>query len=124
MAINNDTYEPEYKIYSSHDFHVANVLLLIQPTHNFTYVPYASQISIEMYKNGSSFYIKTLFNHEPVPIDECGNKSLCEFDQFASMLEKNFILDREENLKKCYSKPGVQPFFKQVKPQSGLGGSL
>jgi len=39
-----------YRMYSAHDFQIANILYQLNPAYNFTYVKYASQVYFELYR--------------------------------------------------------------------------
>lgn len=39
-----------YRMYSAHDFQIANILRQLNPSFNFTYIKYASQVYFELYR--------------------------------------------------------------------------
>jgi len=65
-----------YKMYSAHDFQIANILYQLNPAFNFTYIKYASTVYFEIYRGkdsgqqqgSNSFYVKPIYNGQDFPI--------------------------------------------------------
>ena len=64
---------PYYRLHSSHDTQVSNIMQQIDHAFNFTYIPYASGIYFEVYKHEGEFFVKTSFNGQPLTFGECAD---------------------------------------------------
>lgn len=53
---------PKYRIYSAHDFQIANFMIALKPDYELNKVPYASTIKFELYTDQKNFYVATLYN--------------------------------------------------------------
>lgn len=65
-----------YKVYSGHDSQIANILYQFNPSYNFTYIKYASQIYFEVYRekleeSNYNFYVRPVYNGQVFPIEGC-----------------------------------------------------
>lgn len=57
--------EKKWVTYSAHDSNVAPLLLSLAPTYNYTWIPYASVITIEVFQVGESpvpLYVRLMYN--------------------------------------------------------------
>ena len=56
--------DPIYRVYSAHDTQIANILAAIDPSYNFTYIKYASNIYFELYHqfNDDEYTVRTVYN--------------------------------------------------------------
>ena len=52
----------KYRLYSAHDFQIANILYQLNPDFNMTYIKYASNIYFELYEDSEKFYVRPLYN--------------------------------------------------------------
>jgi hypothetical protein len=73
---------PSILFYSGHDFQVANILLQLVPSFNFTYVPYSSSIRFELYQQGTELYVITNYNGKDFVLERCDFEKTCELDGF------------------------------------------
>jgi hypothetical protein len=64
---------PYYRIYSAHDYQIANIMIQIDPTFILDVVPYASTVMFELYKKGNGYFVKTIYNGQTLKFDQCDN---------------------------------------------------
>ena len=60
---------PYHRIYSAHDTQIANVMTQIAPEFDYAYVPFSSNVYLELHSNvedKSDFYVRTLYNGQVV----------------------------------------------------------
>lgn len=114
-----------YRMYSAHDFQIANILYQLNPSFNFTYIKYASTVYFELYRQkegGDTFYVKPIYNGQNFPINGCNNTvltsyredseleavdGLCELNLFLEKIQDVLITD-EDNLKSLCNEDGMQ----------------
>jgi Histidine phosphatase superfamily (branch 2) len=75
------------KIYSAHDTTIGAFLttLNLEPgVYNNAQPPYASHVYVELYKDGTSYFVRTFFNDKPIQIKGCAMD--CPLDQFKTVL--------------------------------------
>lgn len=67
---------PAYRLDSSHDLQIANILEAIDPAYAFVYLPYASNLYFELHKDEvrakkghhkSPYFVRTLYNGKSLP---------------------------------------------------------
>lgn len=79
--------QPKYRLYSAHDTNVANFLIQINPSYQFKYIPYASNIYFELHKidevNGKeSRAVRVMYNGKPLNLEKCGGQTMCPLELF------------------------------------------
>jgi len=112
-----------YRMYSAHDFQIANILYQLNPSFNFTYIKYASQVYFELYREkraGEMFYVKPIYNGQNFPIKGCSETlltsyrrdgeveevdGLCELSTFLTSLKDVLYTDEADLKEKCYESP-------------------
>lgn len=73
---------PKYRIYSAHDFQIANLMIAIKPEYELNKVPYASTIKFELYNNSLGEYtVNTVYNGEYLRLGDCDAKN-CPIDKW------------------------------------------
>lgn len=88
--------KPQYRLYSAHDTQVANIIEQFNPSYNFTYVKYASNIYLMAYASPENeIYVKTIYNGVPFTFEECNNDFVCTLDEFSELMGKRLILDQD-----------------------------
>ena len=66
-----------YRLYSAHDFQIANIIYHMNRNYNFTYVKYASNFYFELYKDSqNAFFVRTMYNGDLYPIEGCPNNTI------------------------------------------------
>jgi len=80
---------PLFRIYSAHDTQIANVLAQLDPSFNFTYIKYASNIYFELYQEQtqSEFVVKVSYNGNYLNLDGCKD-GVCKYKDFMKMINK------------------------------------
>ena len=62
----------QYMMYSAHDSQISNMLQMLVPSYNFTFIEYASTIVFEVNRSvDDGHYIKMIYNGETMPIENC-----------------------------------------------------
>lgn len=64
----------QYKLYSMHDTDIGNLLYSLVPSYNFTWVPYASSIVFEVYRDHHEDkvgHVRCWYNGMQMDIDGC-----------------------------------------------------
>ena len=100
---------PKYRIYSVHDFQIANMLSQIDPTYNYTYIPYAAKFQFELYQtlNLQLFFVKTYYDGKPIHFKECKddeNPDMC-LTGWVQHMRTTLHLEEDEQLKERCDKP-------------------
>ena len=99
----------QYMMYSGHDDDISNMLRVLVPQYNFTFIPYASTIVFEINRStDNSHYIKMTYNGETMNIENCAdvqNKG-CNTQDFISSITNSTVIADDERLKtKCAAVP-------------------
>ena len=59
-------------MYSAHDSQISNMLQVLVPSYNFTFIEYASSIVFEVNRSvDDGHYIKMIYNGETMPVEGC-----------------------------------------------------
>ena len=93
---NGDSEIPNYRIYSAHDENIANMITQIYPSWNYTYIPYAASLFIELHKStaSNSYFVKTYYDEHPALFPECHpNMFMCKVDQYLDIMRSRLIVD-------------------------------
>lgn len=63
----------KYRLYSAHDTQIANIIYELNPAFNFTYIKYAANFYIELYRDvdDGAFFVRTVYQGQPFPINGC-----------------------------------------------------
>jgi hypothetical protein len=80
MLANSEEFPVAYRIYSAHDTNVAAWLMILGQMDSFRYkfVPYAANITFEVYSGNEGLYVKSLYNGHPTLFGDCDSE--CPID--------------------------------------------
>mmetsp|Transcript_6187 Transcript_6187/g.10014 ORF Transcript_6187/g.10014 Transcript_6187/m.10014 type:complete len:212 (+) Transcript_6187:627-1262(+) len=85
---------PFYRVMSSHDTQVSNIMKQVNPGFNFTYIPYASSVYFEVYSHDGDFFVQTVFNGEPHIVGDCGVK-MCPQEIWTNWMSNVLVMDND-----------------------------
>lgn len=114
-------------MFSTHDWTVAQMALFLDATNgNFTEIPYASQILIELHSTPDCadmdcFWIETKLNGKPLLFEGyCERDNKCTFPEYFKMLiSRSFVFTRSHYSKEC-SEQFTPPTQEKLEAQSIL----
>ena len=102
--------QPRYRLYSAHDTNVANFLMQINPSFQFKYIPYASNIYFELHKMGGDVHsgrehraVRVVYNGKPLYLERCGGHTMCPIELFFDHMRE--YLFKGDLKKACYELP-------------------
>lgn len=112
-AVTNNTSSKKFRLYSGHDSTIWMHLVLLnvtdfdcvqdwaldKPLKRTCIVPsdFASSLLYELNKRGSDYYVRTIFNGDPIKIcDQNEDEFYCKFEDFKKVVStKMFYLDKD-----------------------------
>ena len=77
----------KYRLYSAHDTNVANIMKTIAPSNNWEYIPYASNIYIELHKSKDEFFVQVKFDGVAVSLADSSD-TIYQYTDFVKNMDK------------------------------------
>jgi len=99
-----------YRLYSAHDTNVANIMKQIAPGHYWEYIPYASNIYMELHKFGKELFVQVKFDGVAVRLDAC-SETMCPLSDFLKSMGK--VLYQGDLKDACFAPP-PPPFLEDI----------
>ena len=101
---------PNYRIYSAHDFQIANLMIALKPEYELNVVPYASTIKFELYKNNLNEYtVNSIYNGEHLKLGDC-EQEYCPIDKWFAYMNKQLYTKNDELMAQCALTPTADDY--------------
>lgn len=88
---------PRLRIYSAHDFQIANIIVSIAPKLEQNVVHYASNIVFELTRKDGAYFVQSRYNGETIDFDGCGDQVKCPIEKWLGAMES--LIGIETNAK-------------------------
>ena len=96
---------PRLRIYSAHDFQIANILVSIVPDLEQNVVHYASNIVFELTKKDGAFFVQSRYNGNTLDFDACKGEIKCPVDKWLQALQVHLEIDPTKVESACEATP-------------------
>jgi len=106
--VNGNKNVPRYLHFSGHDTTIQPLMAALQ--NNFPeYMPYISQLIIELYQDSSSkeFFVRAMYNNKQLVLPDCWS-TICPYTVFKNMIETHYTINDVE--KECAGSSN-DPYF-------------
>jgi hypothetical protein len=105
LAKSTTSTAPRLRIYSAHDFQIANILVSMVPDLEQNVVHYASNIVFELTKKNDEYFVESRYNGNTLDFTTCKGQIKCPIDQWLQHLEQHLETDEAKVESDCAATP-------------------